>query len=91
MSEVEWNQAHYAMSDHLWSLVEYSHWTEGVLLSASVVNKPNVKTGKMEQDTLKGFIGAARLLNYPVTNEEGFLKEQQERVFAWARKERIPN
>jgi hypothetical protein len=83
VSEVEWNQAHYAMSDHL--------WTERVLLSAIVVNKPNVKTGKMEQDTLKGFIGAARLLNYPVTNEEGFLKEQQERVFAWARKERIPN
>lgn len=38
----------------------------------------------MEPETLKGFIGAARLLGYPVTDEEAFLREQQERVFAWA-------
>jgi hypothetical protein len=41
-----------------------------------------VKSGKMEAETLKGFVGAARLLNYPITDEEGFLKEQQARVFA---------
>jgi hypothetical protein len=38
----------------------------------------------MEAETLKGFIGAARLLDYPVTDEEAFLNEQQARVFAWA-------
>ena len=36
------------------------------MLSAIVVNKPNVETGKMEPDTLKGFIGAARELGYPI-------------------------
>jgi hypothetical protein len=50
-----------------------------------VVNTPNIATGKMERPTLKGFTAAARLLDYPVTDEDAFLKEQQARVFAWAR------
>jgi hypothetical protein len=33
---------------------------------------------------LKGFIGAARLLGYVITDEEAFLREQQNKVFAWA-------
>ena len=41
----------------------------------------------MEPDTLKGFIGAARQLGYEVTNDEAFLKEQQNLVFEWAKKE----
>ena len=59
------------------------------MLSAIVVNKPNVETGKMEPDTLKGFIGAARELGYPITDEQTFLREQQARVFAWARGNRL--
>ena len=41
----------------------------------------------MEPGALRGFIGVARLLGYAVSDEERFLKEQQERVFAWAQKE----
>jgi hypothetical protein len=89
-SGVGWGQAHYAMGDHLWKLVEYSHRMEGVLLSAIVVNKTNLKTGKMDPETLTGFIGAARLLGYPVVDEKAFLKEQQARVFAWAQGEPAP-
>jgi hypothetical protein len=55
-----------------------------------VVNKPNIETGKMEPDTLKGFIGAARELGYPITDEQAFLKEQQARVFAWAQRGPAP-
>jgi hypothetical protein len=55
------------------------------MLSAIVVNKPNVDSGRMEPATLKGFIGAARLLGYAVTDEKAFLKEQQARVFASAK------
>ena len=40
----------------------------------------------MEPGALRGFIDAARLLGYAVSDEEGFLKEQQERLFAWAQK-----
>jgi len=83
-SGADWAQVHYAIGEHLWRLVEYSHLKYGILFSAVVINKPNVKSGKMEAETLKGFIGAAQLLNYPITDEEGFLKEQQARVFAWA-------
>jgi hypothetical protein len=54
------------------------------MLSAIVVNKPNIGSGAMEPETLKGFIGAARLLGYVVADEEAFLREQQDEVFAWA-------
>jgi hypothetical protein len=49
------------------------------MLSAIVVNKPNVGTGTMEPETLKGFIAAARDLGYSVSDEEEFLREQQDR------------
>ncbi len=35
----------------------------------------------MEPATLKEFVTAARALGHPVTNEENFLREQQEAVF----------
>jgi hypothetical protein len=82
-SGADWGQVHYAVGRHLWNLVEYAHRRRWPLLSAIVVNKPNIDTGKMEPDTLKGFIAAARLLDYPVIDEQAFLKEQQARVFAW--------
>jgi hypothetical protein len=90
-SGADWNQVRFAMNGHLWNLVEYSHLRHGILFSAIVVNTPNSATGKMEPKTLKGFIAAARLLDYPITDEEAFLKEQQERVFVWAQKESSSN
>ena len=84
-SGVDWGKAHYAIGDHLWSLVEYAHRRDWPLLSAIVVNKPNIATGDMEPATLKGFVNAARLAGYVVTDEIAFLREQQQRVFAWAR------
>jgi hypothetical protein len=84
-SGADWGQVRYAVGEHLWKLVEYSHRRYGILLSSIVVNKPNVGSGAMEPETLKGFIGAARLLGYPVVDEVGFLQEQQRRVFDCAR------
>jgi hypothetical protein len=80
-----WAQVHYEVGPHLWRLVEYGHQKKLPMLSAIVVNKPNVCSGRMDPNTLKGFIGAARLLGYTVTDEEAFLKEQQARVFASAK------
>ena len=79
-----WNRVRHAIGEHLWELVEYAHRNGWPMLSAVVVNRSNVATGRMEPDTLRGFIRAARDLGYVVTDEEAFLKEQQERVFAWA-------
>jgi hypothetical protein len=83
-SGADWDQVHYAMNGHLWDLVEFADRNHWPMLSAVVVNKANVGTGKMEPETLTGFIGAARLLEYSITDEQGFLREQQDRVFAWA-------
>lgn len=84
-SKVDWGKAHYAIGSHLWDLVEYSHRNGWPLLSAIIVNKPNLNTGDMEPETLKGFIRAAHALGYTVTDEKAFLREQQSRVFKWAK------
>lgn len=83
-SEADWGKVHYAIGGHLWNLVEYAHHRKWPMLSSIVVNKPNVETGKMEPETLKGFIEAAQALGYVFTDGETFLKEQQQKVFAWA-------
>jgi hypothetical protein len=84
-SGADWNQVHYSIGGHLWSLVEYAHRNGWPLLSAVVVNKQNVMSGSMEPETLKGFIAAARKLGFSITDEESFLREQQHRVFEWAK------
>jgi hypothetical protein len=83
-SGADWGQVHYAIGAHLWDLVEYAHRKGWPMLSAIVVNKPNVTTGEMEPETLKGFVGAARALGYAVLDDQQFLREQQAKVFEWA-------
>lgn len=83
-SGAQWNQVHYSVGGHLWRLVEYAHRKNWPMLSAIVVNKNNTDTGAMEPETLKGFVAAAKSLGYPVLDDEAFLREQQELVFAWA-------
>lgn len=53
------------------------------MLSAIVVDKPNVATGDMSASALDGFIRTARQLGYTVTDERAFLKNQQEACFRW--------
>jgi hypothetical protein len=84
-SGAEWSKVHYSIGGHLWSLVEYAHRKGWPMLSAIVVNKPNVACGNMEPETLKGFIAAAKQLGLSVTDERAFLRDQQRRVFEWAR------
>jgi hypothetical protein len=83
-SGANWAKVHYAIGGHLGSLVEYAHRRGWPMVSAIVVNKQNVATGRMEPETLKGFVAAAKELGYSVTDEEVFLRDQQRKVFAWA-------
>lgn len=84
-SEASWSKVHYEVGGHLWRLIEYAHHRSWPMLSAIVVNKANVEKQTMEPATLKGFVTAARALGHSVTNEEVFLREQQDAVFAWGR------
>lgn len=84
-SGAEWSKVHHSIGRHLWSLVEYAHRKGWPMLSAVVVNKTNVASGSMEPETLKGFIAAAKELGLSITDEEAFLRDQQKRVFEWAR------
>lgn len=88
-SGANWNKVHYSIGQHMFDLIEFCHLRGMPLLSAIVVNKPNVRTGEMEPATLKGFVAGARALGIPVTDAHAFLKEQQEKVFSWAQ-ENIP-
>jgi hypothetical protein len=83
-SGADWSKVRYAVNTHLGDLILYAHGKGWPMLSAVVVNQPNVATGAMEPPTLKGFVEAARSLGYVVTDEEKFLRDQQERVFEWA-------
>ncbi len=82
-SGADWSRVHYDIGGHLWRLVEYAHRRGWPMLSAIVVNKQNVATGQMEPETLDGFLGAAKDLGHVVTDENRFLREQQEEVFQW--------
>lgn len=83
-SGLEWSKVRYAMNKHLDDLLEYAHRKGWPLISAIVVNQQHLADGSLEASSLKGFCDAARRLGYPVTDEVAFLREQQERVFAWA-------
>jgi hypothetical protein len=83
-SGATWNKVHYSVGQHLWDLVEYAHRRGWPMLSAIVVNKGNTATGAMKEETLAGFVAAARALGHAIDDPEQFLREQQRLVFAWA-------
>lgn len=84
-SNADWNQVRYAMGPHLDDLIEYCHLNNLPLLSSIVVNKDNVRTGELNPDSLKGFIAGVRRMRIPVVDDHQYLREEQQRVFAWAR------
>jgi 5-methylcytosine-specific restriction protein B len=65
------------MGRHLDDLIEYCHLNELPLLSSIVVNKPNVESGKLDPESLKGFIAGVKRLNIPVLDDRAFLQERK--------------
>lgn len=84
-SEAKWTKVQNEIGAHLGRLLEYAHRMGWPLISAIVVDKPNVKSGKMEPDMLQSFLAAVRDLGVEVVNAKTFLKEQQKSVFAWGK------
>lgn len=58
------------------------------LITAAVVNKQNIGSGKLEEKSLSGFVSGARGLGYEVgdSDRHAFLEEQQRETFAFAKK-----
>jgi len=56
---------------------------KAVMFDAQAGGAAKAKAAILE--TLKGLIAAARELGLSITDEEAFLREQQRRVFEWAK------
>ena len=84
-SGLAWKTAQRLMPKHLVNLCEYAHRKGWPLLSSVIVSKENLSTGELEPQSLDGFIQAARRLGYLVTDDIGFLRDQQRRVFEWGK------
>lgn len=61
-SGADWSKVHYQVGPHLLRLVEYAHVKGWPMLSAIVVNKSHVETGRLDSGSLRGFVAAARAL-----------------------------
>ena len=82
-SKVPSSQLHYGIGRHLGALCRYTHGKGMPLLSAIIVNSEHVKTGSMNEETRLGFIKLAREMGFLITDEDAFLKAEQERVFEY--------
>ena len=89
-SLLSWPEARRRMDAHLQGLCAASLRAGGPLLSAIVVNRGGVATGRMEPRALAGFTAMARRLGVAVGPDPAdFLAHEQARVFDWARTERV--
>lgn len=79
-----WSKVRRLMPNHLGRLVTIAHERGWPLLSAIVVSQKNIETGAFEQSALDGFTAAARDVGISVGDPEAFVRDQQEKVFAWA-------
>lgn len=84
-SLLSWREARRAMDPHLEALCRSSLSAGGPLLSAIVVNRTGLATGRMEGRALAGFCAMAQRLGIIVgADPAAFLKREQRAIFAWA-------
>ncbi|MFC0410593.1 hypothetical protein [Roseomonas elaeocarpi] len=91
-SGLEWGASvRSRMKDHLGELCLISHRQGLPLLSAIVVKMEEVPTGSLSGPALEGFLSLARRLGFETgataAENERFLRAEQKKVFAWAKKE----
>jgi hypothetical protein len=85
---VVWSKARHPMNGnggHLDQLLDICHARGLPLLTAICVNKDGVETGRLSPEALAGFAKGARRLGHVVSEEETFLRECQEKCFAWGK------
>ena len=79
-----WSEVRFELYGQLGDLMQVAAKLEWPIPSSIVVNQANVATGTLEGKAREGFISAARELGFNVDDPDGFVKEQQERMFEWA-------
>jgi 5-methylcytosine-specific restriction enzyme B len=84
-NDVPWNNARRPMPRHLEQLVVIAKERGWPMLSAIVVNKEDIETGKLDGSAREGFLSVARNIGIKVGDPEQFVKDQQQEVFAWAK------
>lgn len=84
-SGLEWKKARRPIPLHLDHLVRIAHERGWPFLTAIVVNKESVETGRLEGEALSGFLAAVKKLGLTVDDPQTFLQEQQKAVFKWAK------
>ena len=88
-SGLAWQAARRRMDPHLFALCAWATERGWPLLSAIVVDQTSLAHGAMRGRPLIGFARAAERCGRIVGGDAAaFLAEEQERVFAWADKER---
>jgi len=80
-----WQQVRRLMPTHLDNVLSYCHQRHLPYLTAIVVSKPNLTTGRFDPENLRGFVNGLRRLGLSVTNPEEFAQAEQTRVFNWAK------
>ncbi|MER9465389.1 AAA family ATPase [Mesorhizobium sp. M0482] len=84
-SGVEWKKARRPLPLQLDQLVYISHERGWPLISAIVVSKENVESGRLEGESLAGFMAAVAKVGLTVDDAQAFLHEQQQAVFEWSK------
>ena len=81
---VPWPKVRREVPRQLGELVQFCHEEGWPLLSAVVVPQTAVETGLLDGPAREGFLTAARELGHEIGDPEAFVRDQPERVFAWA-------
>jgi hypothetical protein len=87
-SGADWSRVHWQVNRHLDDVCRFAHEQGWPLITAIVVNAANVADGRLNPESLEGFLKIAHTLGrYAGTTEsdaDAFLRSEQRMVFAWS-------
>ena len=78
-----WRKARRLIPQQLGQLATIAHERGWPLLSAIVVTKENLESGKLDGTSLEGFLSAANIVGIKVDDPQAFVRDQQQKVFEW--------
>lgn len=83
-NDCKWSKVRYNIGGHLGDLIEIAASRGWPLLGSIVMNKEDVRTGKLQGSARDGFLVAARELDFRFSDPDAFVEQQQKATFDWA-------